>query len=61
MDNTVQLTVELFDLIKETIARSDMPSNILKGTLRTVSKLLEYKHSLVQLLLKSSEQENSRY
>ena len=39
--------VELFDLFRETIGRSDLPSNILKGTLRTVSKLFEYKRTLV--------------
>ena len=52
----MQLTVELFELIRETIGRSaELPSNILKGTLRTVSKLLEYKKTLVQILLKSGE------
>ena len=33
-----------------------MPSNILRGTLRTVSKLFEYKKTLVQLLLQSADQ-----
>ena len=51
----VQLTVELFDLFRETIGRADLPSNILKGALRTVLKLFEYKRTLVQILLCSFE------
>ena len=46
----VQLTVELFDLFRETIGRAELPSNILKGALRTVLKLFEYKRTLVQIL-----------
>ena len=37
-------------MFRETVARNDLPSNIMKGTLRTISKLLEYKKSLIQLL-----------
>lgn len=52
--------MELFDLFRETISRPELPSNILKGTLRTVSKLLEYKQTLVQLLLFSSSADSGR-
>ena len=51
----VQLTVELFDLFRETIGRAELPSNILKGALRTVLKLFEYKRTLVQILQCSYE------
>lgn len=44
------LVQELMELFRETIGRPDLPSNILKGALRTVRKLLEYRSTLVHLL-----------
>jgi len=48
------LTVELFGLIRETIQKNSLPSNILKGILRTVSKMFEYKKTLVVLLQRAA-------
>ena len=44
------LVQELIELFRETIARPDLPSNILKGALRTIRKLFEYRPTLVLML-----------